>query len=205
MAVRTTRLPTRPRQGVYIGGTVLVLAGFVLSLMEAFRGTTRWASLGLLPLVAWFCFQLLRVLSRAQAGRVISARLSRLPVDFAVLHDLHVPAPWGVSHIDHVILSRFGLVVAANGPSSGWMLEQVEAVRSYLIAVGATSTSTPVRSLVILPPGARDTAVAESDAPVIRIEQVRLSHVAPSPDPVLAPEQVRKVFLCLEQFASTPS
>lgn len=205
MAVRSTRLPRRPRPALYIGGAVIILTGFVLTQMQASQGATRWASLALLPLMAWFCFRLLQVRSRAEAGRLIGARLSRLPDDFVVLHDLQVPAPWGVSRIDHVILSRFGLVVAANGPTSGWMLEQVEAVRSYLIALGATTPSTPVRALVLLPPGTPDTAVAESDAPVVRVEQVRLGHVAPSRDPVIAPEQVRKVFMYLQQLASAAS
>jgi len=202
MTVRLMRLPSRPRPALYMWGAVVLSAGFVLTQVEASRGTTRWASLAALPLVAWFCFRLVQVRTRAETGRVIGARLSRLPSDFIVLHDLRVPAPWGETCVDHVILSRFGLVVAANGPASGWMLEQVEAVRSFLIALGATTPSTPVRSLVLLPPGTPDSAVAESDAPVVRVEHVRLRHVAPSQDPILTPDQLERVHQCLHRIKS---
>lgn len=138
---------------------------------------------------------------RVQAQQLISARLARLPSDFLVLHNLIIPAPWGPNPIDHLLLSRFGVVVVADGVASRWMLEQVEAVRALLFAQGFKSPQVPVRSLVLLPPGSSDIRTIESDAPVIRVEQIRLHHLAPVNEAVLSPGQIDLIARTLRDLA----
>lgn len=151
-------------------------------------GTPFMLIAGVLLGALWF-----RASRRARAQQLVAARLARLPGDFVILHDLLIPAPWGNNQIDHLILSRFGVVVVANGIKSRWMLEQVEAVRTLLFSQGFKAPQIPVRSLVVVPPGMSDPHAIESDAPVIRVEQIRLQHVAPSTEAVLSQEQIERI------------
>lgn len=140
----------------------------------------------------------------AQRARIaIGLRLARLPRDFIVLNELLIPAPWGATAIDHVILSRFGVVVVGDGPASGWMMERVEAIRSLLVARGVAHGSIPMRPLVLLPPGRPVGPMVRSDSPAVKVELVSLIHLAPCTRPVLSDEQVQAIARCLMQLQQT--
>jgi hypothetical protein len=124
---------------------------------------------------------------------LVGHRLARLPDDFIVLDELTIPAPWGAAEIDHLILSRFGIVVVGDGPAPGWMTGQVEAVRSHLFSRGLFHPGLPIQPLILLPPGVPRLTQAQPDCPVVRVEQVRLEHLAPNLAPNLTPHQVREV------------
>lgn len=174
-------------------GALLFASMALVNTLSNANYSPLWVNAGLLTPACWCGFRWFQGATRSRVRQLISSRLARLPSDFVVLHDLTVPAPWGHSHVDHLILSRFGLVVVADGPSPNWMLEQVEAVRSLLFAQGLMNPVVPIRSLVLLPPGAPDAHIVESDAPVIRVEQVRLNHLAPSKQPVLHSGQIKSI------------
>lgn len=159
-----------------------------------------WASLGLLPLSGWFGIDWVRTAARRRARQSISARLSRLPDDFCLLNDLTIPAPWGDTHIDHIILSRWGLVVVTAGGGTGWMLQRVEAVRTLLFSYGLLARrSVPIAPLVVLPPGAPLPERLQHDGLTVRVEHLRLNHLAPSTQPVLTDEDVAAIAQCLLQ------
>lgn len=192
----------QPSQLLAVGAACLALAaGSQVLWLNTLRG---WASLALLAPSAWFFVRWWLVWRRLQVSRAIGNRLSRLPADFIILNNLVVPAPWGYSQLDHLIVSRFGLVVVADGPSTDWLMEQIEAVRSLLVSRGLSQASLPIRPLILLPPGASEARQADGDTPVIRVEYVRLTHIAPSSEPVMTPDQVNAIahyLLHLQQAA----
>ncbi len=177
----------------YLSGALLLTTALLISLIIPSHHPLEWTVPPFLLAGTWLGFRWRRERVRSRAHSLIAARLERLPQDFTVLHALMIQAPWGRTRIDHLILSRFGVVVVADGIGNRWMLEQVEAVRSLLFAHGHKSPLIPVRSLVLLPPGASDSQTVESDAPVVRVDQVRLHHVAPSSEAILPPEQIRSL------------
>lgn len=161
--------------------------------------TLRWAGLALIPLPGWCLINLARISARYRARRSVGARLSRLPDDFYLLHDLTVPAPWGETQIDQVVISRFGLVVVGAGPVPGWMPERVEAIRTLLFVNGVAATSLPVRPLILLPPGAPPPRRLQYGIPTIRIEHLRLHNLAPAREAVLTDQEVETIAQCLLQ------
>lgn len=182
---------SRPTWWFYIMGAVLLGAALALALILPQGNPLLWAVLPLVGLGSWFGLRWHRQRTWNRAKHLIHQRLQRLPEDFVVLHEVAIPAPWGEARFDHLILSRFGVVVVADGLGPRWMLEQVEAVRSFLFSTGHKSPLIPVRPLVLIPPGTTESVPIESDAPVIRVEQIRLHHIAPSQAGVLSPEQVK--------------
>ncbi|HYF93563.1 MAG TPA: hypothetical protein VD969_15220 [Symbiobacteriaceae bacterium] len=172
-----------------------VIGGSFLLPWPAFQ----WVSLALIPLSAWCGVDWVRTAARTREQQSIRARLSRLPDDFYLLHDLVIPAPWGKSPVDQVVVSRFGVVVIGTGVSAGRMVEQVEAVRSLLFMYGVTKPSVPVRPLILLPPGAPAPKRLQYGIPTLRVEHLRLDHLAPSAQPVLTEEQVETVAQCILQ------
>lgn len=164
----------------------------------------RWASIILLPPAAWALLQWERRVVQARTRLAIGRRLSRLPGDFLVLHGVVIPSPWGTIEVDHLILSRFGIVVVGDGPTPGWMLERVEAVRSLLFARGLALPGLPIQPLILLPPGVTRRRQGDPDASAIRVEQVSLEHLAPSRSAVLSISQIQLIARSLagERFAA---
>lgn len=187
--------PVLPRQWapVCTGGVLLGAGGLLLAKFLGAGSPISWAGWSLVPAGLWVGLLWRRISHRVRTEQVVRSRLARLPAEFTVLNGLVIPAPWGTARIDHLIVSRFGIVVVANGPCSDWMLAQVEAVRSLLVSEGLAPVSAPVKPLVVIAPGVPDSALAESDAPVVRVEQIRLGHVAPSNETILHPNQVKAI------------
>jgi hypothetical protein len=181
------------------GCTALTL-GAAAGCLLAPTPSVFWASLGLLPISGWCGVDWVRTAARRRARQSISARLSRLPDDFFLLNDLTIPAPWGDTHIDHIILSRWGLVAVADGTDPGWMLQRVEAIRTLLFTYGLLSQRTvPIAPLVLLPPGAPLPPRLQYDGLTIRVEHLRLNHLAPSSQPVLSEGDIAAIAQCLLQ------
>ncbi|MDB4896108.1 MAG: hypothetical protein JWN15_2370 [Firmicutes bacterium] len=196
----------RPRRGRawYLLACLLLSTAGVSCLLLSPPGAVRWASVLLLPTAAWSLLHWQQCVVQARARMAIGRRLSRLPADFLVLHGVVIPSPWGVIEVDHLILSRFGIVVVGDGPTPGWMLERVEAVRSLLFARGLAQPGLPMRPLILLPPGAAQPHRADRDASAIRVEQLSLEHLAPSRLPVLTASQIQLIARSLagERFAA---
>ncbi|MDF2629768.1 MAG: hypothetical protein K0R39_3599 [Symbiobacteriaceae bacterium] len=200
LAVTMISSRRRIRHPWQLYGCVALTLGAAAGCVLAPTPATLWASLGLLPLSGWCGVDWVRATARRRAKQSISARLSRLPDDFYLLNDLTIPAPWGNTHIDHIILSRWGMVVVTAGADSGWMLQRVEAVRTLLFTNGLLSKrSVPMSALVLLPPGAPLPERLQSDGLTIRVEHLRLNHLAPSNQPVLAERDVAIIAQCLFQ------
>lgn len=197
-----TMMPSRRRihRPWQLYSCVALTLGAAAGCILAPTPTALWASLGLLPLSGWCGVDWVRASARRRAKQSISARLARLPDDFYLLNDLTIPAPWGVTHIDHVILSRWGLVVVAAGAGPGWMLQRVEAIRTLLFTHGLLSGRTvPVSPLILLPPGAPLPERLQYDGLTVRIEHLRLNHLAPSNQSVLTDEDLAAIARCLLQ------
>lgn len=189
-----TIMPLRPAHPPWqLLGCVALTLGVAAGSLFAPTPAAQWASLGLIPLSGWCGVDWVRSTARQRAKASISARLARLPDDFYLLNDLTIPAPWGSSRIDQVIVSRFGLVVICAAPVRGWMPERVEAVRSLLFTAGLAQPSLPVTPLILLPPGAQPPRQVEYGVPTVRIENLRLSHLAPGGQAVLTEDQVATI------------
>lgn len=137
--------------------------------------------------------------ARRRARLAVNSRLNRLPDDFMLMGSLEIPSPWGHIRLDEVVLSRFGIVIVSAGPPQRWLMEQVEAVRSHLFAKGLLWSGLPIGSLILLPPGLSAPLPAADGAPIIRVESLRLEHLAPSRTPVLTQAQIRELAECLVQ------
>lgn len=184
-------------------GYLLICIAFALTcLASLFWLSTLPMRLGALVLLSPALFALLRwfqLRQRALSRTAILARLTRLPDDFTLLHNLTVRAPWGPCQIDYVILSRFGIVVAATGPDPGWVVGQVEALRSMLFRRGVRLPSAVVRPLTILSPGCASPLTADTDAFAISVRRLTLEHLAPSATAVLTQDEIRLITRCLMQ------
>ncbi|HWI50946.1 MAG TPA: nuclease-related domain-containing protein [Symbiobacteriaceae bacterium] len=198
----TTIMPTRPglrrRAWRLFGCVALSLCATAASLLTHAL-PARWAGLALIPITGWCCVDWLHARSRYRARRSIGARLSRLPDDFYLLNDLVIPSPWGEIQMDQVVISRYGIAVIGAGPAAGSLPERVEAVRSLLFTYGLTRPSLAVRGLVLLPPGSQPPRQIQYGVPTLRVEHLRLHHLAPSHEPVLSHEQVATIAQCLLQ------
>ena len=198
----TTIMPTRPglrRRAWRLVSCVALTLGAGAASLLTHSPAARWAGLALIPITGWCCVDWLRARARYRARRSIGARLSRLPDDFYLLNDLVIPAPWGETQIDQVVISRYGIAVVGAGPATGSMPERVEAVRSLLFTYGLTRPSLAVRALVLLPPGSQPPKHVQYGIPTLRVEHLRLHHLAPSHEPVLSHEQVATIAQCLLQ------
>lgn len=184
---------SRHRAPYYMVGCLLLAGAFLSAQMLTYGNPVQWASLAILPVTLWCAYRWRQVSHRVKISQVICDRLNRLPGDFVVMHNLAVPAPWGTTLVDHVIVSRFGVVVAADGPATRWMMEQVEAVRSLLFSRSLTSVHLPVRPLVLIAPGSANVGSVELGTPIVRVDHVRLAHLAPSSEPLLSPAQVTAI------------
>lgn len=158
----------------------------------------RWAGLSLLPLAGWLSAAAVQSGRRLQAQAAIRARLSRLPAEFTILDNVVVAAPWGRRQIDHVILSRYGVIIASAGMPRGAMCERVEAVRTLLFGARLMGPAFPIRPLILLPPGTHEPSLPPGeDAPVVRVEHLRLEHLAPAGFAALSPAQLQQITQCL--------
>ncbi|HWI61612.1 MAG TPA: nuclease-related domain-containing protein [Symbiobacteriaceae bacterium] len=198
VTIKPVRPAARRRTWQLLTIATLVL-GVVTVLLLAPTPSARWASLALLPVAGWCCFVWVRRSTRSRARRSIGIRLQRLPDDFYLLNDVRIPAPWGETQIDQIVISRFGLVVIGAGPRAGWMPEQVEAVRTLLFTYGIVQPSVPVRPLILLPPGAPPPKRLQYGVPTLRVEHLRLHHLAPSREAILTDPQVATIAQCLLQ------
>ena len=157
----------------------------------------RWCSLVLLLPAFWWARTVYREAARTRHKREIGARLTRLPDDFVILHDVTLPAPWGKTHIDEVVVSRFGLVAVSAGLPSGTMCERVESIRTLLFQHGHLQPALKVIPLVLLPPRARPVRHDEPNVRVVGVEYLRFDHLAPHQQPVLTDQRVRAMAQCL--------
>lgn len=177
--------------------SLLCSSVFLVTQVLQYPVNVRWTGLLFLALAGWCGVRSHHLAARAKACRSIGSRLARLPRDFVVVNDLTIRAPWGSTHVDHIIVSRYGAVVVSDGDPHDWMGEKVEAVRSLLFARGLLRPPFPVRSLVLLPPGLDESRVIQLDAPVVRVDRISLEHLAPGTQPVLTPAQIAAVWQCL--------
>lgn len=195
-------MPVRPaarRRTWHLYSCVTLVLGVVTVLLLAPTPSARWASLALLPISGWCCFDWVRSSARSRARRSIGIRLQRLPDDFYLLNDLRLPAPWGETQVDQIVISRFGLVVIGAGSRAGSMPERVEAVRTLLFTYGIVQPSVPVRPLILLPPGSPPPRQLQYGVPTLRVEHLRLHHLAPNRDAILTDQQVATIAQCLLQ------
>ncbi|HYG60692.1 MAG TPA: nuclease-related domain-containing protein [Symbiobacteriaceae bacterium] len=198
MAVTVASLkPARRAQPWRLYGAATLLSVALLVQLLPQPGFLRWSSVVLAAQAAWWCHAWYRAQARAANRRLIAARLTRLPDDFVILHDLTLPAPWGKTRIDEVILSRYGAVAVSAGLPEGWMCERVEAIRTLLFHKGCLQPSMKVMPLILLPPRARVPRQVEPLVKVVWVEYLRFDHLAPSQQPVLNDTQVRAVAHCL--------
>lgn len=200
MAILTRSSVPRERTPYYMAGFFVLAAAFIAAQVLTFGNRVQWGTLALLPAAIWFGHRWRRALQQRRYGQAISARLGRLPRDFTVLHNLSIPAPWGRTQVDHVIISRFGIVVAADGPGPAWMLEQVEAVRSLLYARRLTTPQVPVRPLILLAPGFPADFMSDFSIPKVSVEQIRLSHLAPGQELALNQAQINAIAASLVEL-----
>lgn len=177
----------------------LLLAGTALLLQFLpVPAHVQWAGLSLLPLAGWLGLAGLQSGRHRRNQAAIRSRLSRLPAEFTILDDVVVPAPWGRRQIDHVILSRYGVIIASAGMPRGAMCERVEAVRTLLFGARLMGPAFPIRPLILLPPGSNELPVHPGEnAPVVRVEHLRLEHLAPAGYAVLNPVQLQQITQCL--------
>lgn len=179
---------------------VAFLAASVASLALAPTPLTRLVMLlALLVPAGLVLVRWLRLRRRELNRRSIMTRLTRLPDDFTLLHNLTVRAPWGDCHIEYVILSRFGLVVAGAGPNPGWMAGQVEALRTLCFRQGVRLPANVVRALTIIPPGCTALCQSNPEQAAVPVGRLTLQHVAPSAQAVLTPDQIQIITRCLTQ------
>lgn len=200
MAVLPRNLATRQQVPYYLLACMLMVGAFAAAQYMAFGTPTQWLSLAFLPLAIWSGWRWYQMSNKVKTSQMIKERLARLPSDFAVLHDLVVPAPWGATRVDHLLISRFGIVVIADGPTSYWMTGQIEAIRSWLVSRGLASAAVPIRALVLLPMGTSPKFVFQWDAPVVRVDLIELGHIAPSRHAVLDPKQMQGIIGYLAQI-----
>lgn len=200
MAVLPKTLATRQQVPYYFLACMLLVGAFAAAQYVTFGTPVQWLSLAILPLAVWSGWRWYQMSTKVKTSQMIKERLARLPSDFAVLHDLVIPAPWGANRIDHLLISRFGIVVIADGPTSHWMTGQVEAIRSLLVSRGLANASVPIRALVLLPMGTSPKFVFQWDAPVVRVDLIELSHIAPSRHAVLDPKQMQWIIGHLSQI-----
>lgn len=172
-------------------------SAFLLIQLVPVHPVLRWSSLLLPPAVSWLFVEWYGARRRFRIRAAVRAHLNRLPDDFMVLHDLVLPAPWGVTRVDQIILSRYGVVVVSDGPPQGWMCERVEAVRTLLFARGLMRASFPIGPLILLPPGAQ--ACSNTGVSVVRVEHLTLEDLAPVRAPVLTHSQIQLIARCLLQ------
>lgn len=177
---------------------MLSLAGaFLLIQLVPVHPIMKWSSLLLPPAVSWLFVEWYGARRRYRIRAAVRAHLNRLPDDFMVLHDLILPAPWGLARVDQIILSRYGVVVVSDGPPQGWMCERIEAVRTLLFARGLMRANFPIGPLILLPPGV--SSLRHAGVPVVRVEHLHLDDLAPSRAPVLSAAQVQLIARCLLQ------
>lgn len=177
--------------------SLAVTVGLLVAYHSMASSPYRWASLVLLPIAGVCWLRWVRFKARRKARRAVGARLTRLPDDFMILYDVVVPSPWGRTHMDQVILSRFGVVVASVGPPDGWVGGQVEAVRTLLFHQGLMRPPFPLAPLILLPPGSAERRRVHNGVLMVRVEQLRLEHLAPSRTPVLSAAQIQAIAQCL--------
>jgi hypothetical protein len=187
------------RQPWRLAGCLLLTLASATASLTADLPAARWGTLALIPISGWFGFDFARTSSRVRSKQAVRARLMRLPNDFYLLHDLVIPAPWGETRCDAIVISRFGVIVVGAGPRSAWVPGQVEAVRSVLFTHGLTQPPVPVGGLVMLPPGATVGACRPLDVPVVGVDQLQLRHLTPGGKTVLTDEQVGTIAQCLLQ------
>lgn len=199
MVIRLSKVSDRPHLLLFIAGALALAA---LGVQLGLRGSaTGHLIVPVLVVTGLICFfRWWQITTRAKEAKEIREHLENLPDDFEVLHDLDVPSGWGYTHVDHVILSRFGVVVALDGPLTEWVVERTEAVRSFLIGIGAVRPSAPVRSLVLLPPGGSRASVHRWGAPIVGVEEIRTHHLAPMPEPVFSRHELATISECLRQM-----
>lgn len=200
MAVLPRTLATRQQVPYYLLACILMVGASATAQYITFGTPIQWFGLAFLPLAVWSGWRWYQVSHKAKTSQLIRERLARLPSDFAVLNDLVVPAPWGAIRIDHLLISRFGIVVIADGPTSLWMTGQVEAVRSLVVSQGLAGAGVPIRPLVLLPMGTPPKFAFQWDAPVVRVDLIELSHIAPSRHAVLDPKQMQRLIGHLSQI-----
>jgi len=180
--------------------TVLFSLSIALSASYSIQHPFHWMFLAWIPVILFLAVKWRLQADRERVQLLITNRLKRLPSEFIVLHQIKVLAPWGNSRIDHLILSRFGIVVGSNDPESNHLSEQVEAIRYLLSSTGLAPAAIPIVPLTLLPPGTVAPSRNFGQASVISVEHVRLNHIAPSTTAVFSTEQVHSITQFITQL-----